>query len=103
MDNETWIIEAGDDAIEKKETGGNLTPLETLIICVWAADYGMRNAGDLEVAKDVYPNFQHEACSLARQLSLRYTLESFSMPESQLVSSYFERFDGICEEIRKAR
>jgi hypothetical protein len=103
-DNETWIIEAGDDAIQKKANSGisSLTQLEKLIICVWAADYGMRNAGDLETANDVHPNFQREACTLARGLSLPYTLETFSMKESELASNYFDRFDGVCEELKNA-
>ncbi len=56
---ETWIIDVGADVIAKRSAIGReaLTPLEKLIYCVWVADYGMRNAGDLVVAADIYPEF----------------------------------------------
>ena len=54
-DNETWIIEAGDAVIQKEARLGigRLTPWEALVYCVWVADYGMRNAGDLDTAEDL--------------------------------------------------
>jgi hypothetical protein len=55
-DNETWVIETGDTIIRKKTRGGIecLSPWETLVYCLWVADYAMRNAGDLEAAAGVY-------------------------------------------------
>jgi hypothetical protein len=102
--NETWIIEAGDDVIQKKarEGIGNLTPLEKLIYCVWVADYGMRNAGDLDAAHDVYANFQLEAAHLANDLSLKATRDAFELPTDDLQRQYFERFDDICDELKNA-
>ncbi|WP_332770517.1 hypothetical protein [Phenylobacterium sp.] len=49
-DNETWLIDTGHDVIEKKAATGpaSLNPRERLIYCLWVADYGMKNAGDLE-------------------------------------------------------
>jgi hypothetical protein len=103
-ENETWLIEAGDDVIQKKALRGDscLTPLEKLIYCVWVADYGIRNAGDLETASDLYPGFQTEACLIARTLSLQCTLGIFSLPRAQLSSTYLERFEGLCDELRNA-
>jgi hypothetical protein len=47
IDNETWVIEAGDAVIQKKARSGmgSLAPWERLVYCLWVADYGMRNAG----------------------------------------------------------
>ncbi|MDB5336740.1 MAG: hypothetical protein JWN70_2359 [Planctomycetaceae bacterium] len=104
FENETWLIETSDQIIEKKSTTGiaGLTPLERLIYCVWVADYGMRNAGDLDTASDLYPDFHVAACELAKTLSLPYTSETFLLDSESLTSQYFERFDGICNELKNA-
>ena len=43
MDNETWVIEAGDRVIQKKARHGfdSLTIWERLVYSLWVADYGM--------------------------------------------------------------
>jgi hypothetical protein len=71
MDNETWLIKAGDAIIKKKARSGraNLTPSENLVYCLWVADYGMSNAGDLDTASDLHQAFQVEARRLAKELS----------------------------------
>jgi hypothetical protein len=104
IDNETWIIDFGAIVIEKKATNGasGLSPLERLIYCLWVADYSMNNAGELETAGDVYAPFQQEAASLALELSLMFTHESFSLPKTVLQQQYYKRFDGICVEVRNA-
>jgi hypothetical protein len=101
--NESWIIEIGDTVIQKKaRTGvGSLSPIERLIYCVWVADYGMRNAGDLETAHDVYSDFQPEAARLARELGLQQTHSAFALPSADLQREYFDRFEEICDEIRR--
>ena len=103
-DNETWVIETGDTIIRKKTRGGIecLTPWETLVYCLWVADYGMRNAGDLDTAADVYPEFQLHAQRIAEALSLRLTYEAFSLPQRELEQEYFDRFESICHEIKDA-
>lgn len=103
-ENETWAIEAGDKVVQKKAYGGlgGLVPWERLVYCLWVADYGMRNAGDLDSARDVYPDFQSEARRIAEELSLRLTHEGFSLSQSALEREYFARFDLICNEIRSA-
>ncbi|NDI84370.1 gag-polypeptide of LTR copia-type domain-containing protein [Undibacterium crateris] len=101
---ESWLIETGDIVISKEvqSSAASLTPHERLIYCVWVADYGMRNAGDLETARELYPFFQSEACTLARKLSLQYTLDTFSLSENELCSQYFDRFEGVCNELKNA-
>ena len=66
--SETWVIEAGDRVIQKKARVGfdRLTDWERLVYSLWVADYGMRNAGDLDTAKDVFPEFQSAASARPR-------------------------------------
>ena len=102
-DNETWIIEAGDTVIQKEASEGSesLSPVERLIYCVWVADYGMRNAGDLDTARDVYADFQTEAARLAGQLGLQTTQRAFALPTAELQRSFLTSFEEICDEIRR--
>lgn len=102
-DNETWVIDAGDDVITKKAERGveSLSDRERLVYCLWVADYGMRNAGDLGAASDLYPPFMDEAAALAAKLSLGFVAESFSLPADHLEEQYFERFERICDDIRQ--
>jgi hypothetical protein len=101
-DNETWVIETGDRVIHRMASGGieRLSPWEILVYCLWVADYGMRNAGDLDIAADVYPDFRSHAQQIAEALSLRLTHEAFSLPQTDLEREYFDRFEAICNEIK---
>ena len=101
-DNETWILDAGDAVLEKKASSGvgSLSALERLIYCLWVADYGMRNAGDLSTACELYADFQREGARLAGELSLSFTHESFSLAVDALQGQYFQRFDRICNELQ---
>jgi len=102
FENQTWVIDAGAVIIEKKSIGGidSLTPLERLTYCLWVADYGMCNAGDLRTAKEVYSNFKEEAAQLSQDLALSFTHETFSLSIQDLEAKYFERFDRVCDELR---
>lgn len=99
--NEEWLIYSGDDVVQKKTREGieNLTLFERLIYCVWKADYSLRNAADLNAARDFYENFQREAAQLANDLSLKVTCAAFELPTEDLQRQYFERFDDICNEL----
>jgi hypothetical protein len=101
-DNETWVVETGDAIITKRAGGVRLSPVERLVYCLWVADYGMRNAGDLDTARDLYHDFQREAAELAGELGLLFTRQSFGLPAEVLQAEYFDRFDRICVEIQGA-
>ncbi len=103
-DNESWILDAGDAVIARKAVIGTteLSSVERLVYCLWVVDYGMRNAGDLDTARDLYPDFQREAVDLASDLGLKFTQDSFALPSDTLQAEYFERFDRICDEIKGA-
>jgi hypothetical protein len=101
-ENETWVIEVGDVVIRKRAEHGvaRLSQVDRLIYCLWVADYGMRNAGDLTTATDLYAQFQEEGLLLASALRLANARAAFEMPIAILEKQYFERFDAICDEIR---
>ena len=102
-DNENWIIEAGDAVIQKKASDGieSLSSVERLIYCLWVADYGMRNAGDLDTARDVYADFQTEGAQIARKLGLQMTQRAFALPTPELQRSFLASFEEMCDEIRQ--
>ncbi len=104
QDNETWIISAGDAVIKQRASRGaeSLSALERLIYCLWVADYGMRNAGDLETAYDLYEPFQGEGARYAKELGLSQTYAAFTLSQSELETRYFDVLDSICAEIRAA-
>ena len=61
----------------------------------------MRNAGDFANAVDMYPTFQSDAREFAQRLGLTATLEAFSLPPRKLQKQYFDRFEQICDEIKR--
>ena len=103
-DNESWVVETGAAVVEKKAANGLdcLTFWERLVYCLWVVDYGMRNAGDLRTATDVYADFQSDARCAAEELSLPLTREVFSLSPSKLEEVYFDHFEAICDEIKAA-
>jgi hypothetical protein len=104
FENETWVVEAGGRVIQKEADSGlgSLTTWERVVYSLWVADYGMRNAGDLDTAKDVFADFQSMALRAAEELSLPLTREVFSMEQRALKEQYFDLFDAVCDEIRHA-
>jgi hypothetical protein len=103
-DNETWLLDAGDRVINKKVVQGysSLSPLERLTYCLWVADYGMRNAGDLTTAADLYPSFLSDGKSAAQELGLSHAAAVFSLSSNELEQQYFGLFDQLVNEIRAA-
>jgi hypothetical protein len=103
MDHETWLIEEGDEIIQKKASQGaiSLSPWERLVYCFWVADYGMKNAGDLATSFDLYSDFLSEGRSCAEALEFVRTKELFSLSPELFAKEYRDRFDSVCAEIRK--
>ena len=69
---------------------------------LWTTDYMMRNAGDFENAVILYPIFQADATNLAQKLALPTTHKTFSLSQEELQREYFNRFEALCVEIKKA-
>jgi hypothetical protein len=103
-DNETWLLETGDRIIQKKARGGfeQLTAWERLVYALWVADYGMRNAGSLAAARNVFADFQPVAVDAAVALSLPVARRAFSMSADELEAAYLSIFDAVCAEVRQA-
>jgi hypothetical protein len=78
----------------------SLTPRARLIYCLWAADYGMRNAGDLTTAADLLPTFLADGHAAAQDLRLPQAIAAFSLTSVELEQQYFDMFDKIAAEIR---
>jgi len=93
-DNETWLLNAGGRVIEKMaaEDYSSLTAVDRLTYCLWAADYGMRNAGDLETAADLHPTCLDDGKSAAQELALPRSAAAFSLSPDEL--------DEVVSEIR---
>ena len=103
-DNENWLIDAGHEILEKKAERGadSLEPVERLIRAWWVADYGMRNAGDLDTAIDVDSNFLDEGLRLASELNLPLAKQAFAAGKQDLEATFFDRFGSVCDELREA-
>ena len=101
-DNETWLLNAGGCVIGEMATKdySSLAPLDRLIYCLWAADYGMRNAGDLETAADLHPTYLDEGQSAAQELALPRSAAAFSLSPDEFERAYFRLFDELVSEIR---
>jgi hypothetical protein len=103
-DNESWLLDAGDAIIQAKVAHGidSLGARDLLIYCLWVADYGMRNAGDLATASDLYATFHRDALAAAAKLQLPLATAAFSLPVEELEARYFDLFEGVCNELRSA-
>ena len=90
--------------IEKKAKSGleSLNSWERIVYCLYITDYMMRNAGDFANATVMYPDFQTDGKRFAKALSLPATCEAFSLSERKLQREYFDRFESICDELKKA-
>lgn len=104
IDNESWLLDTGHNVIVRKTEQGDsaLTPVERLIYCLWAADYGIRNAGDLQAAADVYPRFHEDGRAAASDLDLPESMALFSLDTAELERTYLDRFDRVVDELRSA-
>ena len=99
-ENETWLIQVGGEILETRALSNEeRPPLERLIHSFWVADYGMRNAGDLATAADLFPAFKAEGLVAARELGLVRCLELFSLEQAELERRYFELFEEACGEL----
>jgi hypothetical protein len=104
LQNETWIIDRGGSVAERLSDAADqsITDLDRVIYCLWVTDYGMRNAGDLETAADLYPAFQSEGAARARALGLAKTQGLFLLPITELEEKYFELLGDVCAELQAA-
>ena len=103
-DDGAWLLEEGHHVIDRKAGDGysSLSARDRLIYCLWAADYGMRNAGDLATAADLHPTFLRDGHSAAQELGFSRCTEAFSLSHKSLEERYFALFAGMVAELRAA-
>ena len=103
-ENQSWVVDRGGDVVEKKAQTGvaSLSDWERLVYCLWVTDYMMRNAGDFLNAEVMYPDFQTDATRFSKSLGLATTHALFSLSQRKLQRDYFDRFEAVCDEIKKA-
>ena len=105
-DLETWIIEFGDEIIHKEHEAGasSLSPVESAVYDLWAVDYAVRNAGDMEALEDLRPT---AAINLAQflktigHLDLASYMESLSSAGDRC-ESYYSKFAELCVALQCA-
>lgn len=104
VDNETWILDAGVGIASKKAARGwaSLSPTDRLTYCLWVADYGMRNAGDLAAAFDLRPTFLDDGRTAAVELGIPLNIAAFSLSVEEFEHRYFGFFDCLVAEIQAA-
>ena len=86
---------------KKAEHGINsFTDLESLIYCFWIADYGIGNAGDLEVCYDMKPTFKDDAIKLSTKLALTKTQKLFQLDDQDFIDKYDLLFEEVCNELK---
>ena len=104
-ENETWLIEIGDEIIKRRAADGkeSVPDVDNLIFCLWVADYGMRNAGDLAGASQVDADFHTDGARLSKSLELPATQHLFGLNSTKFHAEYFDRFESVCDELKSAR
>lgn len=104
-ENESWLVEAGGDMVEKKAKVGvqGLSESERLLYCLWVIDYCMRNAGDLVQVDLLHKNCVGEAKQLSERLSLSAAANAFALSIPELEAQYELRFEAVCNEVKRAQ
>lgn len=106
LDNETWLIEIGDEIIEKKSDSGyeTLNEVEKSIYCFWVVDYAVRNSGTLDAVEDLYPQALTELNDHANSngWSEMSVLIANSSDSAMFCDLYYEKFEMACNEVRSS-
>ena len=106
IDFETWVIETGDDIIHKEHELGaaSLSPVEKAIYDLWAVDYAVRNAGDMEALEDIRPTAATDLAAFLRssgQSKLAVHMELLAGAGEEC-DSYYESFPRLCQALQSA-
>jgi hypothetical protein len=106
LDLETWLIDTGDDVLQKlhNEGASSISPTEWGVYWMWTIDYAVRNSGSFGPLQDM----DSTAIDDLRAFSERTCLQKLtvwlnsSVNESMFCQSYLEHFDEACSELRDA-
>lgn len=103
-DNESWLIDTGDDIIEKMANHGmaTLSEIESAIYCLWVIDYAVRNSGSLEPVSDLYPQAFEVLSTLAKSndWSAVSIFCSHAPDPNTFCAIFYSQFDTMCHELR---
>ena len=106
MDNETWLIEVGDNVIAKKSrlSYEELSEIEKSVYCFWVIDYAVRNSGTLGPVGDLHPLALNELKDMANKHVWVHMLNLLSVAdnENEFRQMYYEQYESACSEIRSA-
>jgi hypothetical protein len=104
IDNEEWILLEGAFAVEQKASAGldKMDSYPKLVYALWVADYGMRNAGDLETSLDIFSGLLELGKSAAISLGLPKAKSLFALSQQRFEQEYFEYFEQVCDELRNS-
>jgi len=103
--NENWIIYAGDCLIRKKHrlSPGKLSTHENAILCFWAIDYAVRNAGCIDEAQEIHSGAKDELHDYAQIHALNATMDLLTDTDNEHFAMKFcDLFENCCDEIRQA-
>ena len=105
-DLETWIIDFGDNIIHKAHEQGemSLSSAEKAVYDLWAVDYAVRNAGDMEALEDLRPTAAIDLAEFLRtigQLDLASYMADFSSAGDKC-NSYYAKFAELCKALQGA-
>ena len=100
------MIETGDDIIHKElELGAaSLSPVEKAIYDLWAVDYAVRNAGDMEALEDLRPTAAADLAAFLRssgQSNLAMHMEQLAGAGEEC-GSYYESFPRLRRALKSA-
>ena len=104
LDNESWLIEIGDEIIHKKSNSGYdaLDEIEKAIYCFWVVDYAVRNSGTLDSVEDLNPNSIPELIKYANENQLENLSKLLSnKKEEQFCREYYGAFEKACSDLRQ--
>jgi hypothetical protein len=105
-DMETWLIDAGDEVIQKRVTMGVevLSPVERAIYALWVVDYAVRNSGTLIPMSEMYPTALVELRAFATlgDLPALKLLAGSAADNTAFCDGYYRHFDAAIQELRLA-
>jgi hypothetical protein len=101
-EDRTWLLGLGDIIVSKMADTGfaELPAVERLVYCLWVADYGIVNAGDLETCQDLFESFLGDGLVAALELDVPASISAFSLSPSEFERNYFSFFGTLIQEIR---
>jgi hypothetical protein len=98
-----WLCEVWGSVGEKQQQAGSreaVADWEKLIDILGLSEYSISNAGDFENILEIYPDFQVQAVSIARNHNLPKTAGMFGLQQDVLQNEFGEFFIPVCLEIK---